>query len=313
MDDQPKRVALVAVGIPAPIRPERVAVVAEEPGILVPPIHVVLREVQGVGPRLPIRNEGGHEVVHGKIRVLIDPPADGLQIPSAAHPGVAEGREVHGPPGRHDEEVPHAGVVVDVPVGGAGEAKTVRPIPSNVVVLTGNPGVEEPDDSVGVDMEDRHIGVRRGPVVYAGPIAPVEDVPSPSLDPDPGLEVVEPLGGRRLSRHGCTDESQKQQPRDPAGGPHGSAVDVVVHGEAVHDSPESCARPDLRARDILWQIPCHVTRAGFPGFSASSPSRASTPEDASGLGTVTPGGRRRKRPGPGMETALPPNPGPGTF
>jgi hypothetical protein len=86
----------VVVRIPRVIGLEPVAIVAEEPGVIVGLAHVIAREVEAVGRDVPVGDQGGHVVVHGLVRVRIDLSSHPTEVPATVVVGVREAAEVQG-------------------------------------------------------------------------------------------------------------------------------------------------------------------------------------------------------------------------
>jgi hypothetical protein len=162
------------------------AVVADEPGIVVVLLNVVARQVV---IEVALGRDLGCEVGHGDVRITLDPAiGDDPVIPVIPHHEMVVGERI----GRRDgEDVADAGVIID------GESRAiVAPNQLQVLVAAGEvvvPGVdreEHPDPSVGVDPDHRHVGVAVGPDVHLGIFPPLV-----------GLGAVQPDGDR--GRVGC--------------------------------------------------------------------------------------------------------------
>jgi len=136
-----------------------VALVAHETGIVVDLPHIVGEEIEPVPLLLPVRNKGGHVVVHGHVRITVNLAPDLRKVPPGPIVRVAELGEVQRSGRRHDEEVPLSIILVDVPIRRTREEQPVVPPSPDVIVLVGGPGMDEPDRAVGVDVEDCHVRV----------------------------------------------------------------------------------------------------------------------------------------------------------
>ncbi len=69
VDDHLEIQACVPVGIPSAVRTETVALIAQEPGILVSAPHIVGDEIEAVVHVFPIGDEPGHVIVHGDVGI----------------------------------------------------------------------------------------------------------------------------------------------------------------------------------------------------------------------------------------------------
>jgi hypothetical protein len=112
-----------------------VAIVAEKTRIVVSFFDVVRREIQPVCGVLPIGNQGSHIVIHGEVGIAVHLHAHIAQIPATVVVGVTEFGEIEGNRRGDDEEVPHARIIVHVPIGRAREEDAIIPSSSGVVIL----------------------------------------------------------------------------------------------------------------------------------------------------------------------------------
>jgi hypothetical protein len=164
-----------------------VALIAQEPGILVSGSHAIGDEVQAVVHVLPIGNETGHVLVDGDVGIRVHRTPYVGKIPSAVVIRVPEVRQIERSRRGHDKEIADPGPVIDIPVGGTREEQAVVTIRPRIVILAGRAGVQHPGCAVGVDLKDRHVRVGVGPVVDANPIARLEHRIDSTIQPDPRL------------------------------------------------------------------------------------------------------------------------------
>jgi hypothetical protein len=92
------------------------AVVAHEPGEFIVLIHAVGGEIQPIRDVLPPRNEGGHKIVHGQIRVPVGLLPHEAEVPSPVVMRVSEVGEIEGFGGSDNEEISHSRIVIHNPV-----------------------------------------------------------------------------------------------------------------------------------------------------------------------------------------------------
>jgi hypothetical protein len=118
------------------------AVVAQEPGVVVPLTHVVRDEVEAVRYGFPIRDQLGHVVVHGDVRILVYRSADLSEVPAPVVPCVVEGTEVEGLGRGDDEEVPFSRILVHEPIGRLGKQQPVVASAPDEVILVGRTRVQ---------------------------------------------------------------------------------------------------------------------------------------------------------------------------
>ena len=182
------------------------AVVAEEPGVGVRLTHAVCGEVQGVGGVLPFGDDSRHVVVHRHVRVGIKLPSDLGKIPATIVVRIPKRTEVEGDGRGDSEEVPHARVIPDEPVGGLGKEETVVSTTPGVVVLAGSGGEDQSHGTICVDVEDGDVGVFRSPVVDPNPVSTTEHRLGAPVEPDPGFQRIRLVVGGlylRLPFHGA--------------------------------------------------------------------------------------------------------------
>jgi hypothetical protein len=166
-----------------------VAVVAEEPRVRVRVADVVRDEVQRVRRVLPIRDELGDVVVDGDVGILVDHPADGIQIPTVLRI-ERECREVETLPGSDHEEVAHPRIFVDTPDGRTREDETVVDAALKALLHRRVLRVDQRDLPVRVDPEDRRVGVLGRLVVDADRLAPPQNGLGAPVQPYPGLQTT---------------------------------------------------------------------------------------------------------------------------
>jgi len=168
-----------------------VALVAHEAWVLVLLVYTVRGEIQTVGDVLPVWDQGGHIIVHGQVGIPIHLAANETQIPSPVIVGVLEVGEVEWLRGGHHEEVPHSRIVIYEPIRRSGEKNPIIPSSPGIVVLLGRVGEDHPDGTIGIDMEDRHKGVFRNPVIKPRCFSPLKNRFMPSVQPDSGLKRID--------------------------------------------------------------------------------------------------------------------------
>jgi hypothetical protein len=184
------------------------AVVAEEPGIVVASLHVIGGEIEAVSDVFPIRYEGSDIVIHGQVGVPVDVLSKPAQVPPASVSGILEIPEVEGFRRGHDEEVADARVVPDVPVRGPGEENPIVPPCPCIVVLVGRGREHHSHVPVRVDVENGDEGRLGHSVVDPCPLTPLEDRFSSPVQPDTGLNRVGFVVLRRHSRRGRSETHQ---------------------------------------------------------------------------------------------------------
>jgi hypothetical protein len=202
-----------------------VTVVAHEPGIVVPLLDIVCREIEAVGHVLPVRDEGCHIIVHGQVGIPVYLASDEAQIPTPVVVGVTKVGEAEWLGGGDDEEIPYSRVFIHVPVGGARKEHPIVPLRPRIVVLLRRVGKYEPCGSVGVDVEYRDEGVFRGPVIDSNALPALEDGFLPPIQPHPGFDgvflVLLGIGGYPVGPQ--AGEQSRGQSREEPLSPHGTS------------------------------------------------------------------------------------------
>jgi len=133
-------------------------VVAKESRIVIPPLDIVEAEIEGVFRLCPVRDQIGDVVVHCHERIPVNLGAHRHQVPSPIA-GTREGAEVEGSRRSEHEEVPYPGVVLHSPVISVRDPQAIVPASPDIVGGSGRRRVKKCDPPIGVDVEDRHIGV----------------------------------------------------------------------------------------------------------------------------------------------------------
>ena len=191
--DRDPRVIRV-VPIPPGIR--IVAVVAAAARILRLPLDVVLGVLGGVR-RPVIPHDALAETLDGDERIAAHLAIDEVVVPSAA---IGDAIEVERLEGRDREHVAEpARVVHDEPVA-VMSPRTVALAGSNPAVLVGRGGKENAQAAVGVDADDRDVGILIGAKMDADPVAPPELVVAGNPD-----RHVRRVGGVRRGGAGRRD------------------------------------------------------------------------------------------------------------
>jgi hypothetical protein len=195
-----------------------VAVVAKEPGISVAFADVIRKEVEGVGHEFPVRDQALHVVVDGYVRVLVHGPAHLGEVPPPVVPGVVELAEVEGLRRGDDKEVSLPRVFVHVPVGRLREEQPVVSVGTDIVVFVRSLRVQQPGGPVCVDLEDRDIGIHGRPVVQTNALPPLQEWLVPTIEPNPGLQLL--CGSEVLRRSTRCGEGQDSEDGNQASNVH---------------------------------------------------------------------------------------------
>src|SRR5438876_383986 len=190
--DDPKTHATVVVRAPGGIVHRRVAVIAQEPRIIVVPLDVVRRQIV-VPVAVPRRYDALRQVRDRHVRVAVYATVgNGAIVPMV----VALERVVHERVTRDDgEDVAHARVVVDIE-GDAGVAARdlVVAATAREVVLPRLARKQHPHPAIGVDAQDGDVRVLLGAKVHAHALAGCIGVLAP-VGPDLDAWAVGPGGG----------------------------------------------------------------------------------------------------------------------
>lgn len=165
------------------------AIVAEETGIVVLLVDVVLQEVEGVSSRFPIGKDDSDVVVDGDVRVLIHRLADSTEVPAFVFV-PSEKREVERLIRRQHEIVPHPGIFTDPPPGALGEDQPIVAPAPDIGVGVRMLGIDQRDAAIGVDAEDGRVRVTRGAIVDTHFVTPLQHGIRTPIEPDAGLERV---------------------------------------------------------------------------------------------------------------------------
>jgi hypothetical protein len=181
VDDHTEGGTRVGIGIPAVVGLETMAIIAEEAGIVVVSLDMVGGEVEAVPHELPIRDQCGHVVIHGKVRIAVYLPADQAQVPPTCVVRVVEIPEVERLWRGDDKEVADTRVLIHVPIGGPGEQDPIVPASTGIVILLRGGREDHSCGAVGVDMKDRHESTLGDPVVDPGSFAPLQHRLGPSV------------------------------------------------------------------------------------------------------------------------------------
>jgi hypothetical protein len=177
---------------------------------------MVRSEVESVGCVLPIRDQGGHVVIHGQVGILVDLPANETQVPAPVIVGVLELGEVERHRRGHDEEVPHPRVVIHEPVRRSGKEDPVISPSPGIVVLLRRGWKDHPGGSVRVDVEDGHERSLRDPVIDPDAFPPAQERLLSPVQPDSGLQRVRLiLLGLGFLAHAGAQKAQRQTCRHP--------------------------------------------------------------------------------------------------
>ena len=231
----PKAHAGVIVGAPVRVTHVAVAVVAQEPRIVVMLLHVVRRDIV-----IPIAVTIGHDALgqvgEGDVRIAADPSVGDQSIIPVV---PALDPVVHERVGRgHGEQVADTRIVIDVEgVAVVSALHLVVATTTGEVVLPRLPWKQDAHPAVGVDAQDRHERVPIGAEVSAdalaagvGAVAPV----GPDLDAGPILDRH-----RRDRRAADRCGGQAEQPNRVQ---HGASV-RAVRGAGYMPTRASVAKP----------------------------------------------------------------------
>ena len=200
--DDPKTHAAVVVRAPGGIVHRRVAVVAQEPRVVIMPLDVVRCEVV-----VPVAVRRGHDALrqigNRHVRVAVYATVgDGAIVPMV----VAFERVVHEGVARdHGKDVAHARVVVDIErVAGVAAGDLVVAAAAREVVLPRLAREQHPHPAIGVDPQDGDVRVLLGAKVHAHALAARVGVVAP-VGPD--------LDARAVRNDGGADEQAEQAER----------------------------------------------------------------------------------------------------
>ena len=230
----PEAHAGVVVRAPGRVAHVRVAVVTQEPGIVVVLLHVIRRDVV-----IPITVAIGHDALchvgEGDVRIAADPPVgDHPIIPVLVTlDAVVDERIGRG----HREQIADTRIVVDVEgIAVVSTLHLVLATTAGEVVLPRLTRKQHAHPAIGVDAQDRHEGVPVGAEVHTDALAAgVGTVPpvAPHLDP-----------GAILDRHGPdrgASGRRGHEAEQPKGVHHGASV-RATEGQVP-------CQPDAR-----WQV-----------------------------------------------------------
>ena len=195
-DDDAEAHARVRIRIPGGPAGVRVAVVAEEAGIVVVPLHIIRHHVV-IPVRVVRREDAPGEVGERDVGVAADAPVgDHAVVPVVARLDRVVDERVGGGDG---EQVAHAGVVVHGEGVARGVALDFELLPSaHEVVLPRIAREQHAHAAVGVDAEQGDIGVLVRPEVDASAVAAEEGVIAlRGPDLDAGLVIAGWAYGRR--------------------------------------------------------------------------------------------------------------------
>src|SRR5256884_457209 len=231
----PKAHTGVIVGAPVRVTHVAVAVVAQEPGIVVMLLHVVRRDIV-IPIAVTIGDDALGLVGEGDVRIAADPSVGDqsiIPVVSALDPVVHE-RVGRG----HGEQVADPRIVIDVEgVAVVSALHLVVATTTGEVVLPRLPWKQDAHPAVGVDAQDRHERVPIGAEVSTdalaagvGAVAPV----GPDLDAGPLLDRHR-QGRRAADRCG----GQAEQPNRVQ---HGASV-RAVKGAGYMPTRASVAKP----------------------------------------------------------------------
>ena len=216
-DHDPKAHAGVVVGAPGRVAHVRVAVVAQEPGIVVVLFDVVRRDVV-----IPLTVAVGHDALcqvgKGDVRIAADPPVGDQSIIPVV---LALDAVVHERIRRGDgEQVADTGIVIDVEgVAVVSALHFVVAPTAGEVVLPRLARKQHAHPAVGVDAQDGHEGVPVGAEVHADTLAAAVRTVAPV---GPHLDARAILDRHRPDRGAsglCGDEAEQ-----PDGVQHGASV-----------------------------------------------------------------------------------------
>src|SRR5713101_1391867 len=231
----PKAHAGVIVGAPVRVTHVAVAIVAQEPGIVVMLLHVVRRNIV-----IPITVTIGHDALRqvGESDVRIAPdPSVGDQPIIPVVPALDA--VVHERVGRgHGEQVADTRIVIDVEgVAVVSALHLVVATTAGEVVLPRLARKQHAHPAVGVDAQDRHEGIPIGAEVSADALAAGVGAVAPvGPDLDAGAIVHRHRPDRRAADR-CGDEAEQ-----PNRVQHGASVRAVRGQVACQPEPRSQSR-----------------------------------------------------------------------
>ena len=207
-DDDAEAHARVRIRIPVGPAGVRVAVVAEEAGVVVVPLHIIRHHVV-IPVRVVRREDAPGEVGERDVGVAADAPVgDHAVVPVVARLDRVVDERVGGGDG---EQVAHAGVIVHGEGVARGVALDFELLPpAHEVVLPRIAREQHAHAAVGVDAEQGDVGVLVRPDVDARAVAAEEGVVAlRGPDLDAGLVIAGWPDGRRSRRPGDRGSEQR--------------------------------------------------------------------------------------------------------
>lgn len=149
---------------------------------------IVLEEIESVRGHLPIGDDRRDVVVDGEIRIFVYRFAYAGEVPPLHICAVGEARQVQRLLGRDHEVVPHAGLLIHLPLGRIRKDEPVVRAPRHPSLRPGMRRVQQRYAPVGVDVENGGSSVTRGAVVHSDTIPPLEHWLVSTVEPNARFE-----------------------------------------------------------------------------------------------------------------------------